>query len=171
MTDFDDFQEGKIAIFKRGTCYISQKIQNAIKKKAIGAIVYNNEEAITTLLNAGVGATIPVHLIKQSTGENLIKEPNVIINMFTNGVIEKIDTFNIIAETYDGDKENIVTVGAHTDSVTLGPGINDNGSGTATILEIANQFSKQKIIVKNKIRFCWWAAEGIKKNKTKSWGY
>ena len=48
-------------------------------------------------------------------------------------------------------------MGAHLDSVGVGPGINDNGSGSATILEIAEQLRKVK--PRNKIRFIWFGAE------------
>ena len=44
---------------------------------------------------------------------------------------------NVIAETPGGDPNNVVVVGAHLDSVSRGPGINDNGSGSAAILEVA----------------------------------
>ena len=53
-------------------------------------------------------------------------------------------TSNVIAETPDGDPDNVIVVGAHLDSVGVGPGINDNGSGSATILEIAEQVRKVK---------------------------
>jgi Zn-dependent M28 family amino/carboxypeptidase len=52
-----------------------------------------------------------------------------------------------------------VMVGAHLDSVPEGPGINDNGSGTAAILETALQM--KHFPVKNKVRFAFWAAEEI----------
>jgi Zn-dependent M28 family amino/carboxypeptidase len=48
-------------------------------------------------------------------------------------------------------------VGAHLDSVPAGPGINDNGSGSAAILEVALQM--QKVKPRNKVRFAWWGAE------------
>jgi aminopeptidase Y len=48
-------------------------------------------------------------------------------------------------------------VGAHLDSVNEGPGINDNGSGSAAILETAVQMAKVK--PRNKVRFAWWGAE------------
>jgi Zn-dependent M28 family amino/carboxypeptidase len=50
-------------------------------------------------------------------------------------------------------------VGAHLDSVPEGPGINDNGSGTATILETALQISKLGIEPTNRVRFAFWGAE------------
>jgi len=66
-------------------------------------------------------------------------------------------TSNVIAETPDGDPNSVIVVGAHLDSVGVGPGINDNGSGSATILEIAEQIRKVK--PRNKIRFVWFGAE------------
>ena len=49
--------------------------------------------------------------------------------------------------------------GAHLDSVQAGPGINDNGTGSATLLEIARQISTLGIEPENKLRFAWWGAE------------
>ena len=76
----------------------------------------------------------------------------------------KTDTFrgtattsNVIAETKGGDPDNVVMVGAHLDSVNAGPGIQDNGSGSAAILEVALQMKKVKPV--NKVRFAWWGAE------------
>ena len=66
-------------------------------------------------------------------------------------------TTNVIAETTSGDPNNVIVVGAHLDSVGVGPGINDNGSGSATILEIAEQMTKVK--PRNKVRFIWFGAE------------
>jgi Zn-dependent M28 family amino/carboxypeptidase len=66
-------------------------------------------------------------------------------------------TSNVIAETPDGDPDSVIVVGAHLDSVGPGPGINDNGSGSATILEIAEQIRKVK--PRHKIRFIWFGAE------------
>ena len=68
-------------------------------------------------------------------------------------------TSNIIADTPGGDPNKVVVVGAHLDSVVDGPGINDNGSGTATILEIAKQMAALKIVPRQKVRFAFWGAE------------
>lgn len=70
-----------------------------------------------------------------------------------------ITTYNIIAETKTGDHNNVITVGAHTDSVTAGPGINDDGSGTISILKMAEKLSQ--FTVKNAVRFCFWTAEEV----------
>lgn len=70
-----------------------------------------------------------------------------------------ISTYNIIAETKTGDHNNVITVGAHTDSVTAGPGVNDDGSGTISILKVAEKFSQYTF--KNAVRFCFWTAEEV----------
>ncbi|KAJ4175304.1 Aminopeptidase Y, partial [Fusarium falciforme] len=71
--------------------------------------------------------------------------------------VEFIKTKNIIADTKHGDPDNIVALGAHSDSVEEGPGINDDGSGTISLLNVAKQLTHFKI--NNKVRFAWWAAE------------
>ena len=66
---------------------------------------------------------------------------------------------NVLADTKKGDPNNVVVVGAHLDSVLPGPGVNDNGSGSATILAIAEQLTKFKTT--NKVRFACWGAEEL----------
>ena len=68
-------------------------------------------------------------------------------------------THNVIAETPGGDPNRVVVIGAHLDSVPRGPGINDNGSGSATILEIAETYTAQGRVPRNKLRFIWFSAE------------
>ena len=64
---------------------------------------------------------------------------------------------NVIAELPGKNDDNVVMAGAHLDSVQAGPGINDNGSGSASLLEIAQQMSKVK--PENTVRLAWWGAE------------
>jgi carboxypeptidase Q len=63
----------------------------------------------------------------------------------------------VIATTKGGDKNNILALGAHSDSVEAGPGINDNGSGSIGILEVAIQLAQ--FSANNAVRFAWWSAE------------
>jgi Zn-dependent M28 family amino/carboxypeptidase len=79
------------------------------------------------------------------------------MRVFANTVREIKTTFNVLAETSHGDDSNVVMVGAHLDSVFAGPGINDNGSGSAAILEVAEQM--RKVRPTNTVRFAWWGAE------------
>jgi Zn-dependent M28 family amino/carboxypeptidase len=68
-------------------------------------------------------------------------------------------TKNVTADTKTGDKEKTLVVGAHLDSVVEGPGINDNGSGSATILEVAEEMAEAKVKPRQKVRFAFWGAE------------
>ena len=63
------------------------------------------------------------------------------------------------ADTPGGRDARVVVVGAHLDSVPEGPGIQDNGSGSAAILEAALQMDALEINPRNKVRFAWWGAE------------
>jgi aminopeptidase S len=65
---------------------------------------------------------------------------------------------NILAETRTGDPGHVLMIGAHLDSVTDGPGIVDNGSGVATLLEIATQLGADPL-VQNRVRFAFFGAE------------
>jgi Zn-dependent M28 family amino/carboxypeptidase len=58
-----------------------------------------------------------------------------------------------------GDKTQTIVVGSHLDSVTEGPEINDNGSGTATDLETAIQVAKLGRKPRRALRFAFWGAE------------
>lgn len=65
---------------------------------------------------------------------------------------------NVIAQTRTGSAEQVVMAGAHLDSVPEGPGINDNGSGVAALLEIAVRLGGSPP-VSNAVRFAWWGSE------------
>ena len=64
---------------------------------------------------------------------------------------------NVIAETTTGNDDEVIMVGGHLDSVIAGPGINDNGSGAATVLEVAENM--RKVHPNNTVRFALWGAE------------
>jgi Zn-dependent M28 family amino/carboxypeptidase len=83
----------------------------------------------------------------------------VILHVQTDIISETRQTTNVIADTSGGRDDFVVVVGAHLDSVPTGPGIQDNGSGSATILEIALQLVELGIEPTNKIRFAFWGAE------------
>jgi len=70
-------------------------------------------------------------------------------------------TRNIIADSPTGNTDHVVVVGAHLDSVIAGPGINDNGSGSSTILEIAEEMAELGIRNRQQVRFAFWGAEEL----------
>jgi Zn-dependent M28 family amino/carboxypeptidase len=65
----------------------------------------------------------------------------------------------VIAESAKGAPGRLVAVGAHLDSVPAGPGINDNGSGSAVVLEVAERLARTT--PRNRLRFLWWGAEEL----------
>ncbi|SER86326.1 proprotein convertase P-domain-containing protein [Lentzea albida] len=66
---------------------------------------------------------------------------------------------NVIAEWPGGDANNVYMFGAHLDGVSAGPGINDNGSGSAALLESALVLAQRNPSMVNKVRFGWWTDE------------
>lgn len=155
---------GKIALIKRGECAFGDKSQLAAKHGALASIIYNNEpgEIRGTLGVPPEGVDVsPTVGLNQADGNKFVELllNGEILNamVLVDSFVGPITTVNVIAETVHGDPENIVMLGAHSDSVTAGPGINDDGSGTISLLEVATQLTKYS--VKNKVRFAWWAAE------------
>ncbi len=74
--------------------------------------------------------------------------------------VDDTNVRNVIAQTRTGSPERVVMVGAHLDSVPEGPGINDNGSGVASLLEIAVRLGGSPA-VSNAVRFAWWGSEEV----------
>lgn len=161
--DFAGFPAGDIALLQRGTCTFEDKAQNALAAGASGVIIFNEGQPGRTELLLGTLAgpiSIPVVGMTFALGESLynqtLVEP-VTLTLTTDTISELRPTANVLAESTSGRADNVVMVGAHLDSVETGPGINDNGSGTATVLEIAEQMTKVK--PRNKVRFAFWGAE------------
>ncbi|MFI5728733.1 M28 family peptidase [Kribbella sp. NPDC051587] len=66
---------------------------------------------------------------------------------------------NLVADWPGGDSNQVIMLGSHLDSVSAGPGINDNGSGSATILQIALALAQQNPAMAKHVRFAWWTGE------------
>jgi Zn-dependent M28 family amino/carboxypeptidase len=164
-TDFAGFPAGNIALLQRGTCTFELKAENAAAAGAVGIVIFNQGNladpsrqgipAVTLTANNTSG--IPVLGTPYSLGVTLSQTAGLRMRVFANTVRETKTTYNVLAETDSGDDHNVVMVGGHLDSVGAGPGINDNGSGSAAILEVAEQMKKVK--PRNTVRFAWWSAE------------
>ena len=161
-SDFADFIAGRIALVQRGTCTFALKAQNAEAAGAVGVIIFNEGQTgrtdafLGTL--GGPGATVPVVGAAFAVGEELAAG-GVEVRMFVNATSETRSTSNVIGDTPGGRDDRVVLVGAHLDSVAEAPGTNDNGSGVATLLEIAEQMSELGIQPRNQVRFAFWGAE------------
>ncbi|MFD7665191.1 M28 family metallopeptidase [Streptomyces sp. NPDC059788] len=69
--------------------------------------------------------------------------------------------YNLVADWPGGDANQILMAGAHLDSVNAGPGINDNGSGSAAVLETALALARSGAKPAKHLRFGWWGAEEL----------
>lgn len=156
--DFAGFPAGQIALISRGACTFASKATNAFNAGAVGVIIYNNSPGV---LNGTLSSTftldIPVTSVTQDIGQQLAGTSGLEMRLKTETFRGEAVSFNVLAETQGGDSSNVIMAGAHLDSVNTGPGIQDNGSGSAAILEVALQMAKVK--PRNKVRFAWWGAE------------
>jgi Zn-dependent M28 family amino/carboxypeptidase len=165
--DFAAFTAGDIALIQRGTCDFAVKASNAEAAGASGVVIFNQGNEVEgddrfgvvlgTLGEFGIG--IPVLGTSFEIGETLVNATDAQLRIVVETTTVTVDTFNVIAKTKKGDPTKQVVVGAHLDSVNEGPGINDNGSGSAAILELAVQLSKIKAKPANQIVFAWWSGE------------
>src|SRR6202008_1747095 len=139
----------KIALVQRGTCAFVEKWSLAQAAGAVGGIIYNEgntparQNPIFVDTQPDPPATIAAVITSYTLGNDLLQaykrgeKPKVdfkVYGKFTDRFLPQV-----IAETKAGDPNNVVVVGAHLDSVTAGPGINDDGSGTATLLAMAEE--------------------------------
>jgi len=163
--DFADFPEGAVALVQRGTCPFGQKALNADAAGAAGVLIFNQGDDNPNDDRFGVvfatlgepGVTIPVFGISFDLGVELATGEDVTVDMFAETIADERVATNVIAETPWGDPDNVVMVGAHLDSVPEGPGINDNGSGSAAVLDVALALRNAR--TPNKVRYAWWGAE------------
>ena len=161
---------GKIALIQRGTCDFSVKVKNAAKAGAAGAIIFNEGQKPDRVEivdgTLGTEAKIPAVDTSFKLGTQLANgvangPTGVTVHLKTTTHVDARTAENVIAETPGGNANNVVMAGAHLDSVEEGPGINDNGTGSAALLEIAEQMSELGINPKYKVRFAWWGAEEV----------
>jgi aminopeptidase Y len=157
-TDFAGFPAGDIALISRGACTFASKATNAYNAGASGVVIYNN---IPGTLNGTLGNAfeldIAVTSVTQDVGQQLAATAGLVMHLKTDTFRGEATTFNVLAESSKNKKGHVVMAGAHLDSVNAGPGIQDNGSGSAAILEVAEQMARTK--THNKVRFAWWGAE------------
>lgn len=166
-TDFPATTAGTVAVVQRGTCTFADKAKNAQAAGAIGVILYNegttgDDERNGLLfgtLDADSGVTIPVLGTTYAVGKYLVDHPTAHVSLSATTLIEHRPTYNVIATSKAGRTDRQVLSGAHLDSVPEGPGINDDGSGTATQLELARQMAIRHYVPRNQVRFVWFSGE------------
>lgn len=152
---------GAIVLVDRGKCQFGVKESAAAQRGAVALVVANNEDGdeMGGTLGENTDVKIPVISVTKHTGERLRATPGPATIKLNAGVRTE-HTRNVIAQTKTGSMTDVVMVGAHLDSVPAGPGIDDNGSGVAAVLETALQLGNSPQ-VRNAVRFGFWAAEEV----------
>jgi Zn-dependent M28 family amino/carboxypeptidase len=164
--DFAAFVAGSIALLQRGTCDFGTKVANAVAAGAVAAIVFNQGNEVPGddrfgVLNGTLGtvqSTIPAVGTSFAIGESLAGVTGLTARVAVDATLTTIESFNVLADS-DGRAKRTVVVGAHLDSVDEGPGINDNGTGVAAILETAIQLAETGEDPRNLVRFAFWGGE------------
>jgi hypothetical protein len=163
--------DADIALVQRGTCFFGTKAFYAEQAGAEAVIIFNqgNTPEREELIVADATSVDPP--IPGAPGPVTHGIP-VVGASFADGVAlaqpgstafvevlpsENRTDYNVIAELPGKNEDNVVMAGAHLDSVTEGPGINDNGSGSAALLESALLMAN--LNPENTLRFAWWAGE------------
>jgi Zn-dependent M28 family amino/carboxypeptidase len=158
-----------IALVQRGTCTFGLKAQNA-QDAGFEAVVVFNQGNAPDRLDLFIGDATSLDL--EGTQPTDLTIP-VVGASFDQGValaapgstavvearIEQRTDHSVIAELPGRNPDNVVMAGAHLDSVPEGPGINDDGSGTAALLETAQMMARSKPV--NTLRFAFWAGEEL----------
>lgn len=167
--DWDGFPVGAVALVQRGGCTYAAKMQRAYVAQA-GAVVLINQgdtEDRRGLFTPRlpVGTPFPVVSVGVPLGEALAAraETGIELRVQVDGDTFERDGENVIVETPPTASGRVVMVGGHLDSVTAGPGVNDNGSGSAAVLELALALAAKdpRCPLTHRVRFAWWGAEEL----------
>jgi Zn-dependent M28 family amino/carboxypeptidase len=161
-SDYDRLPvQGAVVLVDRGNCPFAQKEDAAEQRGAVAMIVVDNvdEQQMGGTLGANTEVKIPALGITKSVGILLREQPGQ-ATVKLNAGTQSVKARNIIAQTKTGSTTDVVMLGAHLDSVPEGPGVNDNGSGVAAVLETAVQLGTSPE-VHNAVRFGFWGAEEL----------
>ncbi|MDT0318060.1 M28 family peptidase [Streptomyces millisiae] len=161
--------DARIALIERGGCTFARKVANAADAGALGAVVHNNAPgALSGTLGEPAAGLIPAGTVSQEDGLALAAElaagEEVTLRLEIEELAEERETVNVVAESPVGDPDSVVMAGAHLDSVLAGPGLNDNGSGSAGLLETALRLAEVDPageLTEHRTRFAFWSAEEL----------
>ncbi len=161
-SDYPADLAGNIALILRGTCAYGVKSELAGKAGAVAAVVYNyDKDEVHGTLSSPSPDHVATFSLSGAEAAPILKKLRageaVDAIAYIDAEVKTTHTTNIIAQTTGGDPDNCVMLGGHSDSVAAGPGINDDGSGSLSALEVATHLSGFR--VNNCVRFAWWSGE------------
>jgi len=128
-SDYPAELSGNIAFVKRGTCPFGTKSELAGAAGAVAAVIYNsNPDGMSGTLGSPAPHHVATFSLSGKEAEPIVeklKAGEVVDSIaFIDSIVNTINTTNIIIQTTEGDPDNCVMLGAHSDSVGEGPGIN-----------------------------------------------
>jgi Zn-dependent M28 family amino/carboxypeptidase len=163
VKDFADFKPGHIALVRRGTCPFQTKAELAQAASAAGLIIMNQGTGDQSGIFGGrlsTQAAIPVLGVTTEVGRRLAQtaqDSSRRVRLKVDAETGTRSTRNVIADRH-GTNAPFIVVGAHLDGVSEGPGMNDNASGTAAVLETALRLASEPA-TGTPVRFGFWGAE------------
>ncbi len=155
--------DGKIALVERGGIQFREKAANVAAAGGAAVIVYNNQSGLAIAVTLVEPSKIPAVVISQEDGRrllDLLKSGPVRVRLVVSTVTEQRTSENVIGIKRGTAAPNeVVVVGGHRDSVRVSPGANDNGSGTAAVLEAARLLAEVPTV--RTIHFIGFGAEEV----------
>ena len=151
-----------IAVVADTGCSVGDKQNAAVAKGAVGLLVVSTPGPTGSpagLFTPGYyqQLTIPVGVI-ETDADAALRRTSAPVRLVLDSKPVMVKSRNILAQTKTGDTKNVVLAGAHLDSPARSPGINDNGSGVAALLEAASALGAEPRIT-NAVRFAFWGSE------------
>jgi hypothetical protein len=155
--------KGAIAVVDDTGCSVVDKQNTAVAKGAVGLLVVSRPGPAGSppgLFTPGYyqRLTIPVGVI-DNDADAAVRRTNAPVKLVLDSKPVMKKARNVVAQTKTGDTKNVVLAGAHLDSSPRSPGINDDASGVAALLETASALGAQPKVT-NAVRFTFWASEG-----------
>src|SRR5215207_1117838 len=158
--DFDGLESGQTPLVERGECFSRVKARNAERAGAKALVIreeVRSRRGVPSGTLAGSGIGIPVVVVSTRALGGAADGTRVSVSV--DAASRAGRTQNVIAETPGGSDGHVVMAGGHLDSVAGGPGIDDNGSGDATLIEAAEAIGKNPPGAR--VRVAFWAAEEL----------
>ncbi|CAF1199447.1 unnamed protein product [Rotaria sordida] len=166
---------GIVALVKRGDCSFIEQATLASKYNVAALLFYNDGTASNRMqpiyISLGQNNRVPALFLSYNVGKSLATAANDPSKVTTVRLTIETDkdfnpVGNICADTLTGDPTQTIIICSHSDSVTAGPGINDDGSGIAATLALAATLShlfqtSNYASYAYRVRFCWWGAEEL----------
>src|SRR4051812_37344378 len=161
--DWRGFARGRIALVRRGVCPFATKARAGQRAGAAAVLVEDRAATgargpVSGTLGAP-GVRVPVVAVDAAAGAALAR-PRGAVRVRVDAVSEQRRARNVIGELAGTDPDRVVMAGAHLDSVPAGPGVNDDGSGVATLLALANRIAAGPRPAAT-LRLGFWTAEEL----------